>query len=268
MDILTHILSGIAVGTVVSSFSKKGFQNKFGIILVSGIAAFLPDVDAISLWSGFDANIGSFFNLPHSGKYIYSAKLWYSHHAFFHSALAGVILSLLLGLFIFLKNKLFHKNTGNLFKTLSNNTLLLLGFVLGYLIHLLEDIPTPSSTWGGINFFFPSDTYIGGTGDIWWWNNYDIFLIVLMVITFNLLVLFVRLFVKFGIQKYTIGVFLTGFIMIFIQIKTRQYDFSYSGHTKQYQIFEQQSKRLQKEILGNDLYKIMEKFDNSIRVNF
>ena len=68
MDILTHTLSGVAIGTVVSSFSNRGILDKVTIVLISGFAGALPDFDAISLWSGFDSTIGSFFNLPIGGN--------------------------------------------------------------------------------------------------------------------------------------------------------------------------------------------------------
>ena len=45
------------------------------------------------------------------------------------------------------------------------------------------------TVWNGVNFFWPSKYYIGGTGDIWWWNNYDIFLIVLSVVLTNTVIL-------------------------------------------------------------------------------
>lgn len=61
----------------------------------------------------------------------------------------------------------------------------MLGFSTGYLMHLLEDLPTPSGSWDGINFLWPSTQYYGGIGEIWWWNNYDIFLIVVTVCLIN-----------------------------------------------------------------------------------
>jgi len=270
MDILTHTLSGIAVGTVVLNFSNRGLVDKLKITLISGFAAALPDIDAISLWSKFDSTIGAFFNLSQSGKEIYSAKLWYSHHAFFHSAFAGVLFSLILALIIYGIEKIFKKSkNGNLIKSIKNNKLLLIGFVVAYLIHLFEDMPTPASTWGGVNFFWPLKSYIGGTGDIWWWNNYDIFLIVVSIIIINLIFSLIKnQFIRLNIKRITIAVFVLGFVFVFIQIKNRDYDFSYSQHTKQYQKYEDKSKEIQKEILGEKLYKIMEKMDNKMKVYF
>ena len=58
MDIITHTLSGVATGTVVMSFSPKGYKAKLGILSISGFGAALPDLDAISLWSRFDNLFG------------------------------------------------------------------------------------------------------------------------------------------------------------------------------------------------------------------
>jgi len=129
-------------------------------------------------------------------------------------------------------------------------------------------MPTPASTWGGINFFYPSKSYTGGTGDIWWWNNYDIFLIVVFIIIINLSLSLFHKFIRFDLRKLTIGVFILGFSLIFFQIKTRNFDFAYTGYTKNFQKFEAKSKEIQKEILGDRLYRIMENFDNKLKLNF
>ncbi|GAA4820267.1 metal-dependent hydrolase [Algivirga pacifica] len=269
MDILTHTLSGVAVGTVASSFSKSGFKGLLTISFISGLGGALPDLDAISLWSGFDATIGDFFNLPTSGRNIYSGKYWYSHHAFMHSISAAIIIAFVMATLhygISSRSKQFT-NIGfreNLLKI----RIPLLGFILGFLMHLIEDMPTPSSAWGGVNLLWPSKTYIGGTGDIWWWNNYDIFLIVVGVISFNLLLFLIRRWVKFNLKVLTIGIFLLGFSLAVTQIKTRAFDFAYKGNTTQYQKFEQQSKTQQRKILGNTLFKLMEGFDNKLRFYF
>lgn len=274
MDILTHTISGFAIGTTVASFSNKGCVDKLKIILISGFAGALPDFDAISLWSGFDATIGDFFNLTHSGKEIYSAKFWYSHHGFLHSIFASILLAgLIVGLNYVIYPSLRKNNYSNFIK---KNNLFLIGFILGFVIHLIEDIPTPASSWGGINLFWPSKSYIGGTGDVWWWNNYDIFLIVTSVLILNSTILIIKNFIhlnsKFKIQidlrKITTGVFVLGFVLVLFQVKTREFDFSYSEQKNRYQEFELKSKELQKEILGDKLYSLMEKFDNKLKFYF
>jgi len=66
MDILIHAFSGVAVGSVISSFSNKSIIKKTSIPLE--FCESLPDFNAISLWSKFDNTIGSLLNLSYSGK--------------------------------------------------------------------------------------------------------------------------------------------------------------------------------------------------------
>ena len=129
-------------------------------------------------------------------------------------------------------------------------------------------MPTPASYWGGVNFFWPLNLYIGGTGDIWWWNNYDIFLIATTVFILNLTLLLLRSYKQIDIRKITTGIFILGFIFILFQIKTRDFDFSYSKHNNNHQKLELKSKELQKEILGERLFNLMEKFDKKLKFYF
>lgn len=266
MDIISHTLTGIAVGTVAATISNRSWKSKGLIILAGGLGGALPDFDAISLWSRFDATIGSFLSLSHSGREIYSGKFWYSHHAAFHSLIAPII-------FIFLATSIrglfSRKYKGfdalNRFK---ENRFLTLAFFFGFLFHLLEDMPTPASVWGGVNLFFPSSSYIGGFGHIWWWNNYDLVLIIGSVIISNLMVNLIPLrFYKFKVRS-SLSVFCIGLILFLVQINTRTVDFSYSGPTVNYSELEAQSKQVQKEILGEKLFKFMTAVDNKIPLNF
>lgn len=269
MDILTHTLSGFAVGTAVASFSKNGFKEKLSIVLLSGLAGALPDIDAVSLWSMFDSTFGKFFQLQHSGSEIYYSKFWYSHHAFFHSIAASLLFAFLIVLTGYLiATRLKGLNITGLIDFIYSKKLALSGFIGGYLIHVIEDMPTPASVWEGVNLLWPAKGYIGGSGDIWWWNNYDIFLIVLSVVLINLTLHIANRFLKFNLKNLTIGVFVLGFMLSFLQIKTRNYDFAYSGNTNKYNEFEQKSKELQKEILGAKIYMAMETFDNKLSIYF
>ena len=265
MDIVTHTLSGIAVGTVIVCFSKSSFKSKLGIIFIGGFGAALPDFDVIILWSGFDGNIGQKFNLQ-SGKEIYFSKFWYSHHGFLHSAFAAF----LIGFLIITSGYLIRSRFKNLSKLgllnyLKSRYLILLSFISGFIIHLLEDMPTPHCTWGGVNFLWPSKIYTGGTGEIWWWNNYDIFLIVITIIALNTIFM---LLLNNHSRKIVTSIFIIGFILIMYQIKSRPVDFNYVGHTVEYYNLERKSKTVQKDILGNYLYEIMVKLDNKIPLNF
>jgi inner membrane protein len=44
MDIFSHTLSGIAIGTVVQSYSDSGVKGKLKIVLISGFAGALPEL--------------------------------------------------------------------------------------------------------------------------------------------------------------------------------------------------------------------------------
>ena len=266
MDIISHTLTGIAVGTVIATSDNGNWKRKSAIILLGGFAGGLPDFDAISLGSKFDTIIGSFFGLNHTGKQIYSGKFWYSHHAALHSMLAPVLLLLFSFLYIYLKG--FFYKTKSIGKSIYTNKYLSISFLLGYIFHLFEDMPTPASVWGGVNFFFPNSDYIGGFGKIWWWNNYDLTLIIFLVILVNLMVLIAPKIHKKTKSKLSLGVFSLGMGLFIFQIMTRPVDFSYTGHTTKYKEFEAESKRIQKEILGDRLYHFMVQIDDKIPVNF
>jgi inner membrane protein len=186
-----------------------------------------------------------------------------------HSAFAGLLISSLIGLILYLIDiKRKGLRNVNLLGSLTENRLLLIGFFLGFSLHMIEDMPTPASTWGGVNFLWPFNSYLGGTGDIWWWNNYDVFIIVVCAITINLILSFIRRVIDFDLRKFTIGVFILAFSFATIQVKTREYDFAYTGHTPKYQELENKSKQIQKKILGDRLYRLMERIDNRLRINF
>ncbi len=159
MDLLTHILSGVAAGTVVAGFSSKSRRNRAATVAFGGFGGMFPDFDVISMWSGFDTTFGRLFNLKHTG-----------------------------------------------------------------------------------------------TGDIWWWNNYDIFLIVVGVIFINTLLLFSHKSFKTNLKRFTLLVFAAGVLMGTYQIKTRGFDFS----TSRGRVCEEKSKEIQKEILGHRVFSIME----------
>lgn len=266
MDIISHTLSGIAVGTVVATISNSSWKKKGLILLTGGFGGALPDFDVISLWSKFDATIGSFLGLSHSGKTIYFGKFWYSHHAVLHSLIAPLIL-------IFsatLLNILFREKfiIPNVLKNIRKNRFFSLAFFFGFLIHLFEDMPTPASVWGGVNLLFPSSSYIGGFGKIWWWNNYDLILIIVSVILLILLINCIpNRYYKIKVRS-SLFTFLLGVVLFLAQINTRTFDFSYTGHNVNYAEFESQSKQLQKEILGEKLFSFMTKIDNKIPLNF
>lgn len=262
MDILSHTLSGIAIGTTVASFSSKGRIDQLKIILCSGFAAALPDLDAISLWSQFDSTIGNFFQLTSSGKEIYSAKFWYSHHAFMHSLFAAFLFPLLFVLFTKTINR-----KRSFKEIIYKNKLLIIAIVLAFIIHLFEDMPTPASSWGGVRFFWPNEQYIGGLGKIWWWNNYDIFLVIAFAVLLNSIFLILPKRFKSASQYLTIAVLFISIVLSINQMNSRNFDFSSTKKGK-YQEFEQKSLEIQKEILGDQLFRKMNEFDKKMKFYF
>lgn len=270
MDILTHALSGTVIAACAASFSNKKTLGKAKIILAGTVGGILPDLDAISMWSKFDATIGSFFNLPYTGKKIYGMKLWYSHHAFFHSMLASILFGImLLGIAYFFYKVVKQKNeTIRKVSFLKTNLIYSIAFTLGYWAHLAGDLPTPSSVWNGIAFFWPSQEYIGGYGKIWWWNNYDIFLLILISIFIIILTPICFTFIKKRAKIFSVSIFTVMLILITIQINTRQYDYSYERNTKHYAEMEQNSKKEQERILGKRIYSYMAWFDSKLKFYF
>ncbi len=266
MDILTHTLSGVAIGSVIIHYQDKSIGHKAGILFLGALGAALPDIDAISMWSGFDSTFGQWFNLSLTGKEIYSAKLWYSHHAFFHSLVAAIFFTVLLGLnlLVFDKNSIAENNT--LKQRVNKCTSLLLAFFLGYIIHLFEDMLTPASSWGGVAFWWPSAQYSGGWGYIWWWNNYDVFLIICSIISLNLGLSF--FLIKKKVSRYmAVLIFITGVFAAGIQVTNRGINYNYTK-TMRYKQLEKISLDRQKEILGEDLFQVMQKIDHLIPVYF
>ena len=256
MDILTHTFSGFACGTVVASLHQGSLFDKVGIVLAGSIGGCLPDLDAISLWSGFDQYIGSVLSLP-SGREIYFGKFWYSHHCFMHSLAALIFLGV-----IYFLLRICSRPAGSVFS--GYHLYSVLGFSFGYLMHLLEDLPTPSGSWGGINLFWPLTKYYGGTGEIWWWNNYDIFLIVVTVCLINaVLMLLPNQFNKVK-RLLPICVLVCGITLSVFQIKSRNFDFNASSFTEKEHI----SLEKQKLILGNRLFEVMRLVDKAVMLNF
>ncbi len=265
MDLLTHILSGVAAGTVVAGFSYKSRRNRVATIAFGGFGGLFPDFDVISMWSGFDTTFGRMFNLSHTGREIFSMQLWYSHHGFLHSAIGSFVVAAFIGLIIYLfRDRLRALSLKGYGRSLLWHKKILIAFIAGFIIHTVEDMPTPGGGWEGVNFLWPIKTYTGGTGDIWWWNNYDIFLIVVGVLLINTLLLFSRKIFRVDLNRYVLLVFTVGLLLGVHQIKTRDYDFN----SAKGRVCEIKSKEIQKEILGERIYSMMEAFDNKIRIAF
>ncbi|MBF0576246.1 metal-dependent hydrolase [Dysgonomonas sp. GY617] len=266
MDILTHALSGAAIGTVVANYNQMSSSRKAKTVLAGAVGGTFPDIDAISMWSGFDRTLGSLFNLEHSARVIYGSKFWYSHHAFFHSLIGSLLVAVLFLLLIYIVMRKYK--TIPLLAYFKASSVFFIAFVLGYWAHLAGDLPTPSSVWGGISLFWPSDNYVGGYGKIWWWNNYDIFLLILFCVILNLLLPAISKYVRIRSRVCTISIATITLSLILVQINTRHYNYSYAGNRSNYTQMEQNSKLEQKRILGDRIYYYMDKFDKRLKINF
>ena len=84
----------------------------------------------------------------------------------------------------------------------------------------------------------------------------------------NLILPVFKKIIRYDLRKLTIGVFVIGFLLASYQIKTRDYDFAYTGYTSRYAEYEKRSKEIQQKILGDKLYKFMEGFDNKLNFHF
>ncbi|MBL8994627.1 MAG: metal-dependent hydrolase [Spirochaetia bacterium] len=264
MDILTHALSGFAVSTAVAACSGRetNLAKKAAVILCGTAAAILPDLDAASLWSRFDGTIGAKLALPYKGSEIYFGKYWYSHHAFMHSLAAGLIFATALFLpFAFLK--------GMSFRAWFEKGKYALAFFLGFMAHLAGDWPTPGSVWGGIQFLWPSKVWYGGTGQVWWWNNYDVFLLILGCCVVNVLLLVALHKSRLWFLKLLpVVIFAVALGMSVRQVTSRPVSFAYSGHAKNYYLFEKQSLDIQKNILGERIFTWMTTLDKKLGFYF
>lgn len=269
MDILSHTFSGMAVGSVLVHYNKGSIRSKVLTVFISTLGGFLPDIDVISYWSGFDSTIAPIFGLTEPGSTIYHKKYWYSHHALMHSLPMDLILTSLIVLVVKRFKAISLKGVFRNYWTIP------VGFFFGFMAHLLEDMPTPEFVWGGVAFLFPSDNYWGGTGDIWWWNNYDLFLIIISISIFSLIVSIVKRLLRskflLNSKRVMCTYFFFAVITFLIQIKSRPFDFQYKGfqgHGYFWLKYELKSKEIQKEILGDSLYEMMESVDNSLSIYF
>ncbi len=262
MDILTHTITGTVAGTLVAAYSRRPLKYRLKIVLAGTIAGAFPDLDALSLWSGFDNTIGSWLGLP-KGRSIYFGKYWYSHHAAFHSLFMAFLVPLLWWFIGGLVNRSSNKLSYRLRNRWTVNKLGMFAFTLGYALHLIQDMITPSGSWGGVRLFFPMQEYYGGWGKIWWWNNYDLFLIVALVATINLIVVLINR-KKREICSVVFGV---GVLTFAVQLWLRPTNFN-GSNLGVFSSKESKSKSIQKEILPKAVYKKMEDFDNSMNLNF
>lgn len=266
MDILIHTLSGTTTAAFIATFSNSNTKGKLLMVLLGAFAGALPDIDAISLWSRFDATIGRGLHLSHTGSEIYFGKYWYSHHGFFHSLFAAGLFSML---FIYIR-KIVQSKTNWITYMKQKQTLLLLAvFFFSYVSHLIGDFPTPGGVWGGVRLFFPFEVYIGGYGTTWWWNNYDVFLT--LFASTSLLLLFICLenkFLKNDLIKLAAGIYIGCVAISCYYVTHHSISFAYSGNTSRYRYYERTSLSDQWGRLGTRTYTYINKLDKKLPINF
>ena len=220
------------------------------VLLVGAFGGALPDVDAISQWSGFDATIGRWFGLAHEGSDIYYNQFWYSHHGITHSILGMLLLT---GVFLLIMRVCLPKRKRKW------NWTFALPFMLAYFAHILEDLPTPGSVWEGVMLFCPFRPWVGGTGDIWWWHNYDLFLLFLLCFVLNTLIHSISRWVpSLKRRMVTVWVFGAMVVLSVVQIARREYDYDYvNWHREGYNKRDAAAIEFQRKVLGDDLTDFM-----------
>jgi inner membrane protein len=268
MDIFTHALSGITAAAAAAAISSRPLRDKLLMIGCGAAGAMLPDLDAITLWPDFDAVIGKALGLSQSGRGIYYGRHWYSHHNFMHSLAAAAMLTLAIALIGYLYYR-WHTRNRSASAYRSAAVGFLLSFFSGYVLHLMGDLPTPDAIWNGIKLFWPLRTPVGGFGYIWWWNNYDIFLIFLVGGTLNVALIGAdHLFKKRLLRHIPMLIFLCMICAVLFQITHRPTSYSSEGYPAGHADKERQSLVTQRQILGKRLYGIMTALDRKIPVPF
>ena len=73
----------MAVSTLLAASFNRTFYEKCAILGCGALGGAFLDLDAMTLWSGFDPSFGRLYHLHSTGKQIYFGNYWYSHHNFF-----------------------------------------------------------------------------------------------------------------------------------------------------------------------------------------
>lgn len=262
MDILIHTLSGLSAGTVVAALHQCRPAQQARIVLAGGLGGLFPDIDTFSLWPGFDQTVGAW--LGESGRAIYASHHWYGHHGFFHSLAGSLFFTLLLGLGFALTYTYFLRRSPNFQAAFRYLVPYQVSFGLGYWLHLIGDMPTPGGPWGGIRLFFPAQVYTGGWGYTWWWNNYDVFLILSSTFFLSVLVLFLCEYFSRRLRFLPLVLLLYGISLSGYQLLHRQTDYN----ACQYQACEEASWEEQEQAIGKAWTRRMIRFDQRLPIYF
>ena len=238
--------------------------QRIKIVLAGALGGVLPEIDALSLRSGFDRTIGQWLGLKHSGVDIYFGSEWYSHQAFFHSLLG---LALVTGTLWWLASFFYTymmRHARDLGQAAHYLAPYFIALGSGYLLHLMLDLFTPAGPWGGIQLFFPLDRYVGGWGMIWWWNNYDIFLLLMMALVINVVSMISFSVLNRAARLIPSVIAICALLSIAYQVNTRDFNFNQKGYVGR----EQASHRIQQHTLNPQVYEWMTWVDEQLPVYF
>jgi inner membrane protein len=131
-------------------------------------------------------------------------------------------------------------------------------------MHLFGDLFTPAGSWGGIQLLYPLDTYFGGWGVLWWWNNYDIFLLLFLTLTVNLISLASFSMLSLAGRWLPIIILGCGLLLMGVQIKQRHFNYNQPGYLNR----EAASLSFQRSMLSPRVYRTMLRLDQRMPVYF
>jgi membrane-bound metal-dependent hydrolase YbcI (DUF457 family) len=254
MDLLTHGMAGGLGGTAVGLGLRGGHARVFSALTLGAIGGALPDLDAITRSSGFDAGLGRLLHLP-PGRVIYGGTWWYSHHHFTHSLVAAGGASLLCAAVLGIDR--LGRGPGGEGERNAAVWVLPSCLLAGFLLHLAGDLVTPASVWGGIQLFWPAERMVGGWGWTWWFHNYDVFLTQcagLVLVLLSSLVPRHRPVLARLLPLSVLTLALAGSTAL---LATRAHDFAYRGHASDYQALEDASLEEQRRVLPVSWYSAM-----------
>jgi len=260
LDLLINAFLGLGIGTALAGWNRSRPAQQAKLMIVGLIGGIFPSLDSVTLLPCFDATLGSWLGLEESGVEIFLGSHWYSHQAFMHSLLAAGLFSLLLVLSMAFIYRFPMRSAPSLASALGYVGIYGASFGMSYLAHLLIDLTAPAGPWGGIRLFFPMEVYVGGWGMTWWWNNYDLSLVLIFVVVLNLCLISWIPPLKKGMRYLPASVCAFAFMLISWQLNTRGYDFNKQGYVSR----EKASHHIQKEILGEDIHAVMAKIDKKL----
>ena len=265
MDIFTHVVAGGLAGGCVALMIRGATARVAAACSWGALGGFLPDIDAATRVPGFDASIGRWLQLQ-PGELIYAGGEWYSHHHFTHSLVAALGAALVVAGLLGLERAVLGAgyDRARTVRVLVAPSALL----AGYLLHLVGDLVTPASVWGGVQLLWPLDTMVGGWGWAWWFNNYDLFLVQLAGLAGLGLVSLVPRTRPVLARALPASLLALVLLVCSALLQLREHDYAYRGHAPDYWALEEASLDEQRLILPPELYELMIGFDAAMPLPF